>query len=467
LGLRFDPMGGGQFKQAVKAIIEAESQPIRTLEAHKAKEQSRLKLFQEFKSKFQGMDKAIQDLTNFQAFREYKVDLGDGQNLASVTVDKSKAQPGAYKIEINDLAARTSVISNGFENPDKPLLGMGFVVFNMPDGDTKEVYVDDEKSSLRGLANAINSDDSSPVRAAVIKDSSDNDEPWRLIMTAKKEGDANQVEIPDFYFMDGEKDITLDDKHDAKNASIKVDGFPIEAESNDINDFLPGVNLHLKQAKGGAPFTMTIAEDTQKMTGKVKGLVDQVNEILGFISKQNSIDEHTDTSTTFAGDTSLTNIEYRLRNLMQEGFPVGDPHKDGFRYIHLNELGIEFDKTGTLGFKEDKFQKALEKDFNGIAEGISGQYGLVFQLRTTIQSYTQSGTGLLGVREKGIRDRIADMDHQIDEKTDRLEKRQQSLTDQFSRLEGSMADMQRQQGALSALGGGGGGGNIVSQLLGG
>jgi flagellar hook-associated protein 2 len=463
LGLRFDPMGGGQFKQAVKQIIEAEGQPIRQLEAHKAKEQSRLKLFQEFKTKFAGMDKAIQDLSNFQTFREFKVDLGDGQNFASVTIDKTKAQPGAYKIQIDDLAARTSVISNGFEDPDKPVLGLGYVVMNMTNGDKKEIYVDDEKSSLRGLASAINADDSSAVRAAVIKDVSDSDNPWRLIMTAKKEGGDNQIDIPEFYFMDGDKDIYLDDKHEAKNAMVKIDGFPVELESNDVNDFLPGVNLHLKQAKPDTPFTMTISEDSVKMTGKVKGLVDQVNEILSFITKQNTIDESSDTTSTFAGDTSLTNIEYRLRNLMQEGFAVGNP-KDGGRYIHLNELGVEFDKAGKLGFKEDKFQKALEKDFSGIAEGIAGPYGLAFQLKTTIQGYTQSGTGLLGVREQGIRSRISEMDRQIDEKTKRLDQRQQSLTDQFARLEGSLADMQRQSSALSSLGGGGG---LTQQLLGG
>jgi flagellar hook-associated protein 2 len=463
LGLRFDPIGGGQFKQAVKQIIEAESQPIRQLEAHKAKEQSRLKLFQEFKTKFAGMDKAISDLSNFQTFREYKVDLGDGANQASVTIDKTKAQPGSYKIQIDELAARSSVITNGFEDPDKPVLGLGYVVMNMANGESKEIYVDDDKSSLRGLASAINADDGAAVRAAVIKDASDSDAPWKLIMTAKKEGDANQIDIPELYFMDGDKDIYFDDKHEAKNASLKLDGFPIEQESNDINDFLPGVNLHLKQAKADTPFTLTISEDTQKMTGKVKGLVDQVNEILSFITKQNTVDESSDTSTTFAGDTSLTNIEYRLRNLMQEGFAVGNP-KDGGRFIHLNELGVEFDKAGKLGFKEDKFQKALEKDFSGIAEGISGPFGLAFQLRTTIQGYTQSGTGLLGVREQGIRSRISEMDRQIDEKTKRLDQRQQSLTDQFSRLEGSLADMQRQGAALQGLGGGGG---LTQQLLGG
>jgi flagellar hook-associated protein 2 len=467
LGLRFDPVGGGQFKQMVKQIIEAESQPIHQIEAHKAKEQARLKLFQEFKTKFSGVDKALADLSTLSKFRELKVDLGDGSTLMQVTMDKEKAQPGSYNLQIDELASRTSVISNGFANADEPILGMGYVVMNMSNGESKEVYVDEDKASLRGVAMAINAQADSPVRASVIKDSSDSEEPWKLILSAKKDGAQNQIDIPDFYFMDGDKDLNLDDQREAKNAVLRVDGFPIELESNDVNDFLPGVNLHLKQAAEGKPFTMTISEDSQKMTGKIKTLVDSMNDILGFIGNQNKIDDHTDTTSTFAGDTSLTNIEYRLRNLLHEGFPVGNPDDDKFRWVHLNEIGVEFDKTGKVNFKEEKFTKALEKDFDGITEAITGEFGLAFQMKETISSYTRSGNGLLGVREQGIQARIKQMDQQIDEKTKRLEQRQQSLTDQFSRLEGTLANMQRQQAALSAMGGGGGGGGLVQQLLGG
>jgi flagellar hook-associated protein 2 len=468
LGLRFDPIGGGQFKQAIKTIIEAESQPIQQLEARKVKEQSRLKLFQDFKTRFSGIDKALGDISNFTKFRELKAELGDGANLASVTIDKDKAQPGTWNLEIQELAARTSVISNGFEDADEKALGTGFIVMNGPNGQSKEIFIDEDKSSLHGVAQAINQQSDSPIRASVIKDSSDSDAPFKLILTAKKEGGGNQIDIPDFYFMDGDRDLDLDDRRDAKNASMKVDGFPIEVESNDINDFLPGVNLHLKQAKPDSPFSLTISEDYQKVTGKVKTVIDQVNSIFQFITKQNTLDKDTDTSSSFAGDTSLTNIEYRLRNLMHEGFPVGNPDDEGFRWIHLNELGVEFDKTGQLSFKEDKFQKAVEKDFDGIAEAITGDFGFATQMRQTINSYTRSGDGMLGIREKGINERIKQYDSQIEQKTKRLEQRQQSLTEQFSRLEGSMANMQLQLAALSAMGGGGGGGgSMVQQLLGG
>jgi flagellar hook-associated protein 2 len=455
------------FKQAVKAIVDAESQPIHKLEAHKAKEEARLKLFGEFKNKVSGLEKAVDEIGNFRKLRELKVDLGDGASQVAVTVDKDRASPGSYEISVNDLAARTSVISNSFKDPDAPLLGMGFITLDMPNGESREVYVPEDASSLHGVARIVNDQKDFPVRAAVVKDSSNLDKPWKLILTAKKDGEVNSIKFPDFYFLDGEEDLFLDDTHEAQNAVVKMDGFPIELESNDVQDFLPGVNLHLKQAKPDQPFTMTISEDIQKVSGKVKNFVDQVNVVLKFINDQNKIDKDSDTSTTFAGDSGLQTIEYRLRNLMHEGFGVGEPGDEKFKVYFMSDIGIEFDKSGALTFKEDKFQKFMEKDFDGLSEIFTGSFGMGYQMKTLVSGYTQLGNGMLGMRENALKQRIRSIDDQIDQKQRNLDRRQQSLTEQFSRLEASLGAMQRQQQYLSATLPGGGGGNLVQQLLGG
>jgi flagellar hook-associated protein 2 len=398
VGLRFDPVGGGQFQQAIKVIVEAERQPIKQLETRKTREEAKQKLFQEFKGKFQGFDKTLSEFTNFKNFRELKVDLGDGASFVNVTVDKDKAQPGSYTLQVDQLAQRSSVISNGFSNPDDPVLGIGFVVANMANGDSAEIFVDEDNASLRGIANLINSQSKSPIRASVVKDGSDPEKPWRLIMTAKQDGADDGVQFPDFYFLDGKEDFYVSDENEAQNAVIMLDGFPIEAQGNDINDFLEGVNLHLKQARPDQPITITISEDHQKVAGKVKGLIDQVNGILSFINQQNKVDEKSDTRTTFAGDTTLQTIEYRMRNLMHEGFPVGDPNSEDFHFKFLNQMGVEFGKDGLLTFKEEKFQKVLEADFNGVTEAITGDYGFAAQLKQVIAGaegdHEASGLGL-------------------------------------------------------------------------
>jgi len=469
VGLRFDPVGGGQFKQALKTIIEAESQPIKTLETRKKREEEKLKLFQDFKSKFTTIETAINEIANFNKFRELKVDLGDGQNLISVTIDKEKAQPGSYELKIEELAQRSSVISSGFKNPDEPILGMGFVVVDTPDGKL-DIFVDDSASSLNGIARAINNEKHSPISAAVVRDASQPDEPWRMILKGKKDGNEHDFSFPEFYFMDRNVDFYFDDDREAKNAFVSIDGFPLELDTNDIVDFLPGVNVHLRQARPEQPFFITITEDPQKISGKMKGTVDGLNQVLKFVNDQNKVDEKTDTRNTFAGDTLLQGIEYRLRNLLHEGFPVFDNPEDPekYRLVFLNQIGVEFDKTGMIGFKEEKFTKALEKDFRGVSEAITGpEWGFATQARQVMRDYMAMGTGSLATREKSLRERINSVDKQIDYKTRALERRQQALTDKFSRLQGTLSNLQQQQSYLASALPSSGGGNLIQQLLGG
>ncbi|MBS1963877.1 MAG: flagellar filament capping protein FliD [Bdellovibrionales bacterium] len=467
MGLRFDA-SGGQLNSALKALIEAERQPIKQLESRKGKEEQRMKLFQEFKGKFANFDKALSEISNFNKFKEFKVDLGDGANAMNVTIDKEKVQPGSFDVEVTSLAKRSSIISNGFADPSEPLLGVGYVVAYDSNGKKEEIYIGGKNASLNGIAGAINEKTNSAVKATVVKDSSDPDAPWRLIISAKKDGLDDEVTFPQFYFLDGKKDLRIEHDNDAANAVLKVDGFEIEADGNKIPDFLTGVNLDLKQAKEGQSYTVTISEDVPKMAGKVKGLIDQVNGIFEFITKQNTVDDKTDTSAGFTGDTSLQSIEYRIRNLMHEGFPVWDNPNDPDtpRIKVLSEMGVEFGKNGQLTFNEEKFTKAVQKDFYGCAQAISGEYGFASQIRTVMTNYTRPGNGLLATREASLRQRISRIDRDIEAKERVLQRRQDSLTQQFSRMQSTLSGMQQQQQYLQASLGSSGS-NPISQLLGG
>ncbi len=449
----------------MQQLIEFEGQPIKAMQGRKVKEEMRMKLFQEFKSKFSGLDKALNEMGTFRKLRELKVDLGDGANQLSVTVDKDRAETGKYQLEVDQLASRTSLMTNGVEDPNETIFGPGTIRIEQENGETTVINVSDSESSLRGISSLINSESKSPIRASVIKDASQPNAPYRLVMTAKGEGASNQVLPPEFSF-EGAGEINVEDQHDAQNATLSLDGFEISAENNDINDFLPGVNLHLKQAMPGHTITLNISEDYQKISAKVKTVVEQLNQVLSFIVKQNTVDEKSDTSTTFAGDISLHSIEFQLRNAIHEGYIAGDPEDSNAKVIHLTELGIEFDRAGSLSFKEDKFNKFLEKNFTEIGQAISGDDGLANRLKGVLDSYTRIGSGILSIKEQGIRQRIKQIDEQIENKTRLVEAKRQQIIDQFSKLESSLGNLQRQQQQLSASLGGGGGGT-VAQLLGG
>lgn len=466
MGLRFDPVGGGQFKQLVEQLAEAERKPVKNLEARKAIEEQRMKLFQEFKNKFTGFQTALEGISSFRKLVEYKADLGDGTEIMDVTIDKEKVKPGSYNIRVEELAERSSMISNGFEDPNARNLGIGYVVVYSNSGDSFEVFVDEENSSLRGIANLINQQKDSPVQATVIQDVYDPEKKWKLIVTAKKDGDMAGVEFPEFYFIGGDEDFWIDEDKDSKNAYLEIDGFPIELAANDVSDFIEGVNIHLKSARPDRPFTLTIREDVQKVSGKVEEMVKQMNTVLEFINKQNKVDERSDTRTTFTGDTGLQSVEYRFRNLLHEGFAVPNSKEEGdYRRVWMNQMGIQFNKSGSITFDKEKFEKAIEDDFNGVAEAISGEGGFVSQMRTVLSGYTQPLTGLLSTRERSMRERINSIDRNIDQAERRADQRVQSLVERFSRLQSTLGAMQQQQQYLQASLGGGG--NTLQQLIGG
>jgi flagellar hook-associated protein 2 len=239
----------------------------------------------------------------------------------------------------------------------------------------------------------------------------------------------------------------------------------MQLHSNDLNEFLPGVNLHLKAAKPGQPFMIRITEDYEKVTSKLKEVVNQINGILDFINKQNQIDEKSDTRTTFAGDTSLQSMEFRIRNLLHEAFPIIEEGSDEIRLMWMSDLGIEFNRSGQLTMNEKKLQQMMEKDFYGVAEAIAGEKGFAAQMRSVFATYTRPGSGLLATREQGLKRRLNEIDRQIEQKERIIERRAASLTEQFSRLQSTLGNMQQQQQYVAASLGATGG-NPITQLLG-
>ena len=467
MGLRLDPIGGGQFQQAINGIVEAEKQPIKTLESRKSKEDNRLKLFQDFKSKFSALEKPLAELSSFRKLRELKVDLGDGGEYLSVTVDKEKAEVGQYQLEISQLATRSSAITNGVAHPDEPLFGLGSIAFDLESGGSTELMIGEESSSLRGIATLINRNPQSPVRASVIKDdqASQSDHPWKLILTSKKEGVMNRFDTPQFNFPNAQEDLFIDQESEGQNSHIALDDFEVETERNDITDFLPGVNFHLKQAAPDRPFQVTITEDHQKITGKVKAALDQINQILQFIYKQNAIDAQSDTSSTFAGDSTLQSIEYQLRNLIHSPYAVSHSGDDSSLTLALSDVGIQIERSGLIGIKEERFTQAMEQNFELFSQVITGENGFANRLLSIIRAYNQPNQGLLANKEKGLRSRIKQIDDQIESRTRLIDQKKEALVNQFARLESTLSKMQKQQQYLSsALPGAGAG---MTQLMGG
>ena len=188
--------------------MKAERIPIDKMQERKAKQENKKMLVEELIGHVEKIKAEATKSKGERSLRELTVNTSD--QAVGVIVDKNVAEPGNYSIEVSQLAQKSSAMTNGVEDKDNTYLGVGYIEYELSNGESGEIYVDSENSSLEGIAKLINKDTSNGMHATVVNDGSGSDEPWRLIISLKETGDANRAEFPYLYFVDGEVDLYFD-----------------------------------------------------------------------------------------------------------------------------------------------------------------------------------------------------------------------------------------------------------------
>lgn len=430
----------------VDQLIQAERMPLQNMEVRKEKQENQLRLVGELEEKLMGIQGTIGDLASPQGFNDLSLETGD-PNIVSGTVDPSMAPKGSWNVEVMELAEKAAAMTNGFPDRDKTQIGTGYFKFKTPDG-SKEVYINNSNNTLEGAAAAINSAGIG-MRASVINDRSDPKRPFRLMISSEEVGGDNKVSYPTLYFLDGDQDIFFDKKTAAKNGRVKIDGFEFEIADNTVKDLIPGLSLDLRQAAPGRTINVTVKENQEVVTTKVSEFVKKMNEALSFLQAQSRVDGNTDTSWTLGGDSLVRTVENRLRALVQN--PQLGTNSDIER---LNQIGIEFNRNGTLELSEDRFSSALMRNPESVRQFFAGDgfnTGFVSSLRREVGNLTNSAFGQLAVRKRSIQDNITRIDQGIANKERQLERREGQLRRQFANLEQTMSRLQSQGNAVAGM----------------
>lgn len=441
-------------KDIVKQLVEAEKVPLQQMEARKGKIVEKKKLLDELISLVEGVRGELAKNGTSMSLKELKVDTNN--EMVGVAVDKTKARPGNYTFEVDELAGKSSAMSNGWPDKENSYIGVGYIQYTLPSGEEHEIYVDADNSSLDKIAALINKDANIGMKASVINDGSGSDTPWHLIFSAQGTGDDNAVEFPDFYFIDGDDDFYLESERQGKDAKIKLDGFDVQMPSNKAGELIPGVTIDLKKAKPGEEFSINIKEDNEAVTAKVQTLIESLNKVFGFIKKQNTLDEKSDTSKTLGGDLTLQTLESRLRgSILTAVNTQAGPRR-------LSDIGIVFTKEGLLNFEQKRFDAAIAENYNVVSEILTGYFppegseiekseGVMTMLNTTVSQILRRPDGVLNSRKSGLQSNVDQIDRQIANKMRYIEQKEQTLKDKFSRLEGTISKIKGQGAGVAGL----------------
>lgn len=448
-GFRITGMASGLPPNIVEQLMEAERIPVKNMETQKVKNEDKLKLVTDLETKINDITKNLGELTSTRGFTDKKFTSGD-PNIVDGSLDPAFAVPGDYTLEVIQLAQKPAAISNGFPDKDKAQMGVGYIKFKTAEG-TKEVYINGTNSTLSGVADQINAANAG-LRASVIEDRKDKENPFRLLVAGLGTGDDKQVEFPKIYLLDGDQDMYFDEQKPAQNAKIKVDGFEIELPENKVTDLFPGLSLDLKQASPGRPIRLNVKENIEVISGKIKSFVDAYNATLGFIQGQHKLTGANGKNPQMGplgGDGMLRTVESTLRSvIMNPQYGVQSP------ISRLNELGIEFNRNGTLDFKQDKFNKVLQGNPEGVAAFFRGdgfKTGFVQTVKASVNNLVNAQFGPVGNRKKGMQEKINQINKRIDDKERQLVKKEEGLRKKFADLESKMSSLQQQMGSVQSM----------------
>lgn len=452
--IRFGGLASGLPPNIVEQIMASERIPIQNMEVKKSNINAKLDLVGDLETRLRKVGDSMKNIIGVGGFKDYSLDFSrDG--IVSGSVDPTLAQKGSWSLEVLKMPKNAGRMTNGFPDKDKTQIGVGYLNFETSDGE-KEVYINDSNNTLSGVARAVNGAGIG-IRASVVTDADDSDYPHKIIFSSDTYGDNNDVVFPTVYLLDGDHDFYFDKERKAENGKIKLNGFEIEVDSRKLEDLVPGVSLDLMSAEPGREVTVNVSENYEAIKGKMDEFVTSLNGVLGFIQQQNTMDETTDTTKTLGGDSMLRSIENRMRTLIQSG-----NYSFGPGINRLSQLGVEFNRNGTLNFDRDKFNKVLQTKPKEVVAFLRGDgsrgSGFINKVKNFVQTSVSGGYGIISNRKSGLQNRISTIDRRIDNKERLLAQKETNLRKKFSRLEEQMGRLKAQGGAIGSIGGGAGAG---------
>jgi flagellar hook-associated protein 2 len=445
-----------EFQKAFGAAMTADRKPIQQLEDKKAVIESKVNLLNDLNSKVDSLKQSIPALGSPFAIRDLSF-TSDDDKIITGSADKNSTDKGKYAIEVLQLAGSASALSNALPDKTETKLGSGYLSFTTKSGETKEIFIDDENATLEGMAKVINTSGTG-LKATVINDNSGETPAYRLMLRAEGVGTQSDVQFPEIYFSGGEEELYLESIREASNAVVRYQGFEIQSPTNELKDIIPGATINLKGTTGmGKPLTITIEQDVPKTTAKMKDIVDKVNQVLTFIQNQNKMDEKTDTSKTLGGDYGIRLAEDRIRSALQQNYIFEESSR---KYRSLTDLGIQFNKQGTLTLDEKKFQTALEANFDDVVSLMVGEgdgtRGIMPALMSAVNSISSAGGGVLTNQLQNYNGQIRSLDNTIATKEKQSEARAEQLKGKLAAAQSALSSMKGQAAYFQGTSGSGG-----------
>lgn len=403
----------------VSQLMTVEARPLTTLATKEAGYQAKLSAYGSVNGALSSFQAALKSLSSPDRFQTVNATPADTSIFSATATTKAVA--GNYTVDVTQLAKAQTISSAGqasvtaaIGNGAKTTLTFEFGTVaggKLVDGvyiddpaatppsgatftqDTKRttgtVVIDSKNNSLQGIRDAINKAGIG-VTATIVSDGSDV--PNHLVLTSDKNGASSSMKIS----VTGEDGASADasigallaydpagtqqlkQTSAALDAKLTVNGVAVTSATNTIDGAIQGVTLNVSKVGSSS---LKVDRDTGSVSAAVNNFVKAFNDLDKTIKSVSSYDATTKQAGLLLGDSAVRGIQTQVRGMLTQNV-------EGSRISNLMQLGIGFQKDGTLTVDSAKLDKVIANNFDDIA----GLFASVGSATDSLVSYESSST---------------------------------------------------------------------------
>lgn len=456
---------GLDLESVISASVAAKQaqlqQPITT---KKTNTQITLSGVGQLKSAISTFDTTLAKLSTPGAFNKRAINITQDTDDPILKISSNTdASNGQYNVTVNKLAT-TSKIEGTFASSTSSLITEdGTLTFSAGDGNefTVDVKKGDTLQQIRKRIN--NAPDNFGLTANIVNTS---DGKAKLVIDSGVTGAGNDLKISgsttelkmfeaDTSSATAVSGSSMSRTQQSTNAEIDVDGNILTSDTNTFKDKVQGLDITVlrvsdKDSDGNLKSNkVDVSTDKSAIKGLVQEFVDAYNTLIDKtteLGKRNTIvgGESQDDGGALAGDSMPRSIRTLMANTVME------PNSEMTGINSIFQVGIKMDNDGKLSVDSDKFDDALDDNYEQVVALFSGENGVAGKLQTSLKEYTKTG-GLISQRQDQLNSDLRDLSTREATAADQLEKYEANLRAQYGSLDTQLAQMQSSASYLSLL----------------
>lgn len=416
--------------EVVDALVEAQRAPLQqSIDRLKTKADVQISAYGFVKSSLNTLKSAFDALNDVSDIKNFGVSSSNSGVLDGTA--STNAIAGDYAIAINTLAERTVWNTNVITAATSTTSINGGVAFSFDINKAGTITtINATTDTPAGIQDAVNK--AGIGLTAGLIDTGNG----FVVSLAGEYGRDNDFIVQN---IQNTAAMTATRQSTAVNADLTVNGVSVTRASNTVSEAVPGVTLNLKATT--AAQTLTVAQDSSTLETALRNLVTVYNDVESVFDQLSTGADPDDPAIgALSSDSTFRALRNSIRNILTT--PSSTPSGN---INYLSDIGIQFQRDGSLSINESRFTTALSSEFSDVVQALTAgtdnqtifgtaSRGIAGDVGVLIHNMTKT-TGTITSIITGANDDLSDYQQKLEDLDARMEKVRDRYVTQFGAMQ--------------------------------